>query len=190
MCMPLNNKKYTILLLFVLLLIKTLTRDKGSIRSKLIYILSHICLKTFTDISEHLRDSQGSVEFKPLASRRDSTSFGNWRIRSTSKYKFGFDPFYANGVTKKTMSEQQQVQLLFRDHVFMFKVGKIHPVRVRSSRLLFWNFWISRPLVFSVPIGCLSRRVTARLYFTASRTVGANIRQHSVLEKSSSNWLP
>lgn len=75
---------------------------------------------------------------------------------------------------KSTRAEQEQVQVLFKIHGFTYEVGNIPISRIRSIQSPLPNVWISRLLVVTVSIGCLSTHASVKLYRNASHDLLIN----------------
>lgn len=82
----------------------------------------------------------------------------------------------------KITAEQEQIQVLFTTHGFIYNAGNIPSGGMRSVQWLSQNVCISRPFVFIVPIVCRSTRANMKLYRIASPDLCVNLSHKSLID--------
>lgn len=105
---------------------------------------------------------------------RNSISRINERIKITSRYWIGSNPYYPNEYNEKTAREGKYVQVVFAAHRFVCKIWNATICGMLSVWLPLRNIWISRLHVATVRIGCLSAQASAKLQWAAWRDLQVN----------------
>lgn len=106
-------------------------------------------------------------------------------MQVTTKYWIGFDPTYANEVNQKATAERKQVRVVSTTHGFIYKVGNIPIGGLLSVQSASRNAWISRPLVVTVLLSCLSTQASVNLCRSALPGLDLNSPQWG---KCGSDW--